>query len=373
MKRLTPIFTCLIITFTLLSCSEDNILTSGNIDAKSEIQLSTLFEIKEVKGGYIISGIRNSKLAILKVDENFNIVWTRNNFDWGNIFSEEGWGGSFYSVDIINIIEQSNGNLICFCSIMQGTDVVWSSAKVIILDKSGNEIRSKDLENYTLINAINTIDRGYLLFGSSLVKLDSELSKISENNDLNYVFSGANVTQTNDNCIAVTGTWNNEQVYLQKLDKNGSKLWGNKNFNQLPFNDLGCGIRQMSNDDFVIIGRTRSIKEPWDMNCLIIRTNNIGDTIWTKKIGLESDEWLEKFIYTSDNDFIIEEIIGFPSSSNRRANLLRISGNGEIMESKEISISDKYIYTSSGYFIKAEIKGENIISLTKVQFDNIFD
>lgn len=373
MKRLTPIITCLIITLTLLSCSEDNITIIDNIDATSEIQLNTLFEIKEIQGGYVVSGIKDSKLTILKVDANFNIVWTRNDFDWGNIFSEGGWGGSFYAVDITNIIEQNNGNLICFCSIIQGTDVVWHSTKIIILDKSGNEIRSKDLEDYVLINATTTSDGGYLLFGNSLVKLDSDLSKISENNDINYVFSGAYIAQTNDNCIAATGTWNSEQVYLQKLDKNGNILWENKSYNQVPFNDLGYDIHQMPNDDFVIIGRTRSVKEPWDMNCFMIRTNNIGDTIWTKKIGQEPDEWLEKFIYASDNDFIIEEIIGFPNNSNRRANLLRISGNGEIVESKEINISDKYIYTSSGYFIKAEIKGDNILSLTKVQSGNILD
>lgn len=373
MKRLTPIITFYVITFFLLSCSEDNISITDNIDATSEIQLNTLYKIKEVQGGYIVSGIKDSKLTILKVDVNFNIVWTRNNFDWGNIYNEGGWGGSFYSVDIVNIIEQDNGNLLCFCSIMQGTDVVCQSTKIVILDKSGNEIRSKDLEDYVLINATATSDRGYLLFGNDLVKLNSDLSKISGNNDLDYVTSGAYITQTVDNCIAVTGTWNSEQVYLQKLDKNGNIQWENKNYNQIPFNDLGYDLHQMSNDDFIIIGRTRNVKEPWDMNCFMILTNNMGDTIWTKKFGLESDEWLEKFIYTSDNDFIIKETIGFPDNPNRRAKLLKISGSGEIMESKEISISDEFIYTSSGYFLKAGKNGDDILSLAKVQFNNILD
>ena len=216
MKRLSPIITCLIIIFNLLGCSEDNILILDNIDASSEIQLNAIYEIKEVQGGYIVSGIEDSKVTILKVDVNFNIVWTRNDFDWGNIYSEGGWGGSLYSVDIVNIIELCNGSLACFCSIMQGNDVVWCSTKIVILDSSGNELRSKDLEDYGLINATRTSDRGYLLFGNGLVKLDSDLSKISENNDLNYLISGAYITQTVDNCIAVTGTWNSEQVYLYK-------------------------------------------------------------------------------------------------------------------------------------------------------------
>lgn len=374
MKRLTQTITCcLIIAFILVHCSEDNTLTTDNLDATSEIQLNTIYDLKEVQGGYIISGINDSKITISKLDVNFNIVWTRNNFDWGIIYSEEGWGGSFYSVDIVNIIEQDNGNLICFCSIMQGADKVWHSTKIVILDKSGNEISSKNLEDYALINATTTGDRGYLLFGNGLVKLDSELTKTSENKNLNYLFSGAYITHTSDKCIAVTGTWNSEQVYLQKLDENGNILWQNKSYNQKPFNDLGYDIKQMPNDDFVIIGRSRRLKEPWDMDCFIIRTNNVGDTIWTKKFGSESGEWLEKFIYASDKFFIIKETIGFPNNSNRKAKLVKISGNNGAMEYKETNISDEYIYTSLGYFIKAEIKGGNTVLLTKIQFGNILD
>lgn len=373
MKRITPIITCFVISLLILGCSEDNIPTTDNIGASSEIRLNTLFKINEVQDGFIVSGIKDSKLTIIKLDVNFNIVWTRNNFDWGNIYHEDVWGGSFYSIDIVNIIENDNGNLICFCSIMQGTDVFWPSTKIVILDKLGKELRSKDLEEYALINATTTSDGGYLLFGNSLIKLDSDLSKISENKDLDYETSGANITQTDDNCIAVTGTWNSNQVYLQKLDKNGNKQWENKSYNQIPFNDLGYDIHQMSNNDYVIIGRTRNLKEPWDMDCFMIRTTNNGDTIWTKKFGLESDEWLEKFIYASDNDFIIKETIDLPGNSNRRANLLKISGSGEIVKSKEINNSDEYIYTSSGYFLKAKIMEDSILSLTKVQFDNILN
>ena len=373
MKRLTIIISCFVITCFLLSCKEDKISTPDNIDATFVIQLNNLYKIKEVRGGYIVSGIKDSKLMILKLDVNFNIVWTRNNFDWGNVYFEGEWGDSFYSVEIVNMIEQDNGNLICFCLITQGTDLVWCSTKIVILDISGNEIRSMDLEGYKLINAVTTSDRGYLIFGNSLVKLDLDLSKISENFDFNYLTSGAFITHTVDSCIAVTGTWNSEQVYLQKLDKNGNLLWEKHSYNQIPFNDLGYDILQMSNEDFFIIGRTRNINEPWDMNCFMICANSIGDTIWTSKFGLELDEWLEKFIYASDNYFIIKETIGFPNNPNRRANLLKISGSGEIIESKKTNISDEYIYSSSGYFLKAVIIGDKFLSLTKVQFDDIFD
>lgn len=373
MKRLTLIITCYFIIFFLLSCKEDHLSIPDNINAKSEIQLKRLYKINEIQDGYIVSGVMDSKFTIIKLDANFNIVWTRNNFEWGNMYAEDGWGGAFYSVNDANIIEQDNKNLACFCSIMHGGDVGFSSTKVVILAPSGNEIRSTNLESYHLINATTTSDSGYLLFGNSLVKLDSALSKISDNKDLNYLNIGANLTPTVDKCIAVSGRRDNQQLYLQKIDKNGSLLWENKCLNKKTINDLGCDIRQMSNEDFVIIGQTISPKRLLNMDCFIIRTNNVGDTIWTKKFGSDLDDLLEKFIYASDNDFIIREIISSQGNVNRRAYLTRISEKGEMMKSKEINLSDEYIYTSSGYFIKAEIKEDNIISLTKVPFDTILD
>ena len=355
-------------------CSKDDFPVTENQDAFGEIQLNTLFNITEISDGFIVSGICDSKIKILKLDVNFNTVWSKDDFEWGNIFPGSGWGSTFYSADIINVIEKGNGSLVFFCSIIEGGCVVSSSALIVVLDRSGKEISKKELENYALINSVMTRDGGFLLFGSSLIRLNSNLSKVNEYEDQNYVFSGANTIQTDDNGFAISGTMNSQQVLLQKLDENGIVQWEKSNFNANPFNDLGCDLHQLSDNGFLIAGRTRNTDEPWDMNCFIIRTESSGDTIWTRKYGEGLDEWFEEILYASDDGFIIRKTVGFPNDVEQKAFLTGISGNGNIIpESVEININDNFLWTSSGYFVKAEKTGDSFITLSKVQIQNLFD
>jgi len=354
-------------------CSKEDLPITENRDAVAEIRLNTLFNIREISDGFLVSGIYDSKIKISKLDVNFNTVWSKDDFEWGDIFSEGGWGGAFYTVDIVNAVEKATGNIILFCSIVEGTDLMLHSALIVMLDRSGKELFRKELDQYMLINALAINNERYLMFGSSLIRLNSDFSIAWENDDHNYVFSGANAIQTDDNGFAVTGTLNSQQVLLQKLDDNGILQWEKSNFNTYPFNDLVYYLHQLSVNGFIITGRTRSLNEPWDMNCFIIRTESSGATLWTRKYVDGSDEWFENIIFASDDEFVIMKNVGFPNDTERNAYLISISGKGEISESGEININDNFLYTSAGYFIKAERKGDGIISLSKVQLQNLFD
>lgn len=367
---LSIIYTAVIL---LSGCSKDDFPVAEDKDAVGEIQMNTLFNIREISDGFIIAGVSDSRIKISKLDVNFNTVWSKDDFDWGNNSSEGGWGGAFYSVEIVNVVEKGNGNILIFCSIVEGSDVMLSSALIVMLDGSGKELFRKELDDYMLINALATNGERFLLFGSSLIRLNSDFSIAWENDDHNYVFSGANAIQTDDNGFAVTGTWSSQQVLLQKLDENGIIQWDKSNFNSDSFNDLGYDLYQMSDKGFLIIGRTRSINEPWDMNCFIIRTESSGDTLWTRKYGEGSDEWFEEILYASDDEFVIRKTVGYPVDTERKAFLMSISGNGEVSESREININDYFLRTSSGYFVRAVKEGDRIISLSKIQLQNLCD
>lgn len=367
MKSLYFFQVLFIVIISFSSCSK----ITDNETATNEVQLNTLFNINEINNGYIISGIKDSRITISRLDANFGIVWQKDNYEWGELFSEGGWGGAFYSVEVIEIFQNDNGNFVCFCSVTAGGDVVWHSVLIITLNKSGNEINNIELEDNLLLSVIKTKDDGYLLFGGKLIKLNPDLTKAWENNDQNYVFSGANISPMDNNGFAITGTWNSDQVYLQKFSDIGVIQWAKKSYNKRPFNDLGYDVRQLPDKGFLIIGRTRDLIEPWDMNCFLIRTDMEGDTIWTKKFGTESNEWLEKFVYASDNDFIIKETIGYPSDPIQKSFLIRIDGIGQIIDSKEVTFF-KLLYASSGYFVKVEKTGDNIITFSKVQLIDLF-
>src|SRR6266542_4430377 len=232
----------------LASCKKDDLS-----DIPGKVQLNSLSNIVEIKNGFILSGVNDTKFTILKLDTNFKTIWKKDNYEWGNIYSTGGWGGSSYAVSLVNVFLDEKGDFVCFCSVNEGGDVLWSSVLIVTLDKSGNEINKIKLDNYSLTNVAKTSDNGYLLFGNNLTKLNSDFSKAWEKDDQNYGFSGAYISPTYDNGFAITGTWNSEQVFLQKLDKNGVIQWTKRDYNQNPFNDLGLDVHQMGMDGFLIV------------------------------------------------------------------------------------------------------------------------
>jgi len=373
MKKLPILLVCCFTLIIQYGCSKEDFEVIDNYDIVGEIQLDSFLNLTEIENGFILSGVNDSRVTILKLDVNFKTIWRKDSYEWGNLFSEGGWGGAFYSVHVIDVFQSKNGNLVFFCSVMEGGDVGWYSILIVELDESGNERNRIELDDHALVNVVKTRDNGYLLFGSSLIKLDSDLSTTWENDDQNYLLSGAHSTPIHENGFALTGTWNSEQVYLQVIDEEGIVQWTKRDFNKYPFNDLGYDLHQMSDDGFLIIGRTRNRNEPWDMNGYAIRADRSGDTIWTKKFGGELNEWLEKLIYAEDNDFIIKEAVGYPNDLIQKTILLRINGNGEIIESIETSEFEELLMTAAGYFVKIEKSGINTISLSKVLIHDIFD
>lgn len=361
-----------LITFAVLSCTKNELPVNEDPGITREIQLNSLSNIMILDEGFIVAGIVDSKVTISKLDVNFNTIWEKHNYEWGTLTSTGGWGGSFYSIYINKIFIDAHGNLLCFCPISEGGDVVWSSVLIVKLDKNGNETDRSLIENMSLTDVAKTTDNGYLLLGSKLIKLNADLSTSVENDNQNYVFTGARIITTNDKDLALTGTWNSEQVLLQKLDEKGNIQWTKKSFNQKPFNDYGYDLTQLSNGGFLIIGRTRDLSQPWDMDCFIVRTDISGDTIWTKKFGDKSNEWLENFVYTTGNDVIIKETVGFPDDTIHKTILLRMSLDGEIIDSKETSPFEKLIYSASGYFVKAEKTSDNTLRFSKVQINDLF-
>jgi len=364
----------LLIVFTLImfyGCSQDELTIIDDITVTNEIQLNTVFNFIEINDSYLLSGINNSKITIYKLNVNFETIWKRDSFEWGTTFNEGGWGGSFYSVNIINIFSDNAGNYICFCLVEEGSCVISSSVLVIKLDKFGNEIKRTKLENTYIVDVAKTFDNGFLLAGDRLIKLNENFTQEWENNNQSYIFSGAKIIRTNDQGFAITGTWDSKQVQLQKLDKNGIVLWTKTNFNQKPLDDFGFDLIQTGNDGYFIIGRTRDITYPWDMNCFLIRTDFSGDTLWTKKFGERYNEWLEDFLYSSDTAYIVKETIGFPIDSIHKTVLLKINSDGQLIESKETSF-EELVFVSAGYFVKAEKINDNIIKLSKIQINDLF-
>lgn len=135
---------------------------------------------------------------------------------------------------------------------------------------------------------------------------------------------------TDDNAILICGRSSSKQSFVLKVNKLGEEIWrkeivmGPKNFlnSLLEYNTgeiYGCGGIFKTDSDII--------------DLFIIKMNNNGDTIWTRRFGDLDNEIGGNFIETMDGNFLI--------TGNRYNNnivqhnfLLMISNNGDSLWAK---------------------------------------
>ena len=90
-------------------------------------------------------------------------------------------------------------------------------------------------------------------------------------------------------------------VYLIKVDENGtpewSKVYGGEGF------DAGKAVVESEDNGFILSGYTRSFGDG-DEDFYLIKTDEQGDTLWTKTYGGMSDEAAQSVKQTPDNGYI---------------------------------------------------------------------
>ncbi|MEI7801786.1 MAG: T9SS type A sorting domain-containing protein [Bacteroidota bacterium] len=121
----------------------------------------------------------------------------------------------------------------------------------------------------------------------------------------NYYSDANDFQQTNDGGCIVTGDWalgsGNYNVYLFKADSNGNKLWA-KNYGGSS-NDEGYNVRQTSDSGYIIIGRTASFGAGSE-DVYLIKTNSVGDTLWTKTYGGTGSDEGFSIVQTNDGGYL---------------------------------------------------------------------
>ena len=209
-------------------------------------------------GGYILAGSTKSFGA---GDADFWLVKT-------NYFGDTLWTRTFggESTDYCKAMAQSNdgGYILAGCteSFGSGDKDVW----LIKTDSNGDSLWTKTYggtECEEAFDIINTIDNGYLITG--------------------------------------TYDWYSE-VYLIKTDFDGDSLWTNT-YGEGSVN-YGMDSDPTSDYGFVTVGFIR-LNSGQPYNILIIETNNLGDTLWTKTVGGADFEFGYNIKQTPDNGYLV--------------------------------------------------------------------
>ena len=116
---------------------------------------------------------------------------------------------------------------------------------------------------------------------------------------------GYSVQQTSDGGYIVTGdtySSGNTDIFLLKTDANGNEQWI-KTFGG-DENDQGLSVQQTFDGGYIIAGNTSSSGEGFE-DVYLIKTNSLGDTLWTKTFGGTDDDFGRSVQQTPDSGYIV--------------------------------------------------------------------
>ena len=358
--------------FLLLSCSSEY---SGAIDTSGVFQLARIDNIFFTKdNGLLITGVYKNKLSIIKTNADFGIEWSKNNYEWGtNTSSGSGWGSSFYSVHVTKIFQRNDGTYVCVGAVQEGGDVVYSKTLLVEFNKRGEQTRKVEFLDMDASNALQTTDGGYAIFGTKLTKLDRNFNQLWQKVVYDNAYYPSQIINTSDGGFAITGSYNGDQVYLKKYNASGTQLLSTTyRHTDSPFEEAGFDLAQLADNGFLIVGRTPNTQSPSNnIDCQIIRTNSNGDTLWTKRFGDSTNDWLGKIVSYNQDEFIIQGTSGYPNE-NPKSLLFKINNKGLIMDSIRMQQFPLIVYSPLKYYIKAQNVDTAHVSLSKVGPDKLF-
>jgi hypothetical protein len=266
-------------------------------------------------GGFIISGSTGSFNAIIidiyliKTDANGDTLWTRmfslDDDDNGTDVRQTADGGY-----ILTGFSSSTGSAGGYDMILLKTDAV------------GNLLWTRffggDASDYSY-SVRQTTDGGYIIAGESgsvtlydydayIIKTDSdgdtlwtrnyggflwdEFTCIRETPDTGYIAVGSSYSFSNG-C---------NDAYLVKINSGGDTLW--TKIYGADGDDAGLNVSLANDGGYIIAGTTRIFEAIWN-DAYLIRTDDVGDTLWTFIYRDEVDEIWNNAIQTNDGGYIV--------------------------------------------------------------------
>jgi len=287
-------------------------------------------------GGYIIAGRTLSygageyDIYLVKTNSSGDTLWTRT---YGGTDDDEG-----YSVQQTS----DGGYIIAGCT---GGDFI--DAYLIKTDSEGDTLwtrtyggATRDEETWSVQQ---TSDGGYIIVGWTgsygAGMYDVYLIKTNSSGDTLWTRTyggtdsdkGYSVQQTTDGGYIVAGfTYSNgtgmyDDVYLIKTDSEGDTLW-TRTYGGAD-SDEGFSVQQTSDGGYIVAGWTYSYGAG-EFDTYLIKTNSLGDTLWTRTYGGTHYDKNYSVQQTIDGGYIVA---GFAESGGRDVYLLKTDSLGDTL------------------------------------------
>jgi len=166
--------------------------------------------------------------------------------------------------------------------------------------------------------------------------------------------AGNSIQQTSDGGYIVTGGTNSfgHNLWLLKLDSSGDTLW-TKTYGGIN-NDGGKVVLQTSDGGYFIAGNTESFGVG-NGDIWLLKTDSLGDTIWTQTHGFVGSESCEAAEQTSDGGYVITGWTGWDLL------LLKTDQYGDIVWAKSYAVEEPF-YWARGWDVHETYDGGYIIA-----------
>jgi hypothetical protein len=255
--------------------------------------------------GFIIVGrtygTAQYDVYLIKTDENGGTLWTKT---YGGAGNELGYHVQQTSDNGYIIVGGTN-------SFGSGWDIY-----LIKTDSLGDTLWTRTYENgSTGYSVQQTSDSGYIIGGKRGGSVgDACLIKTDENGDTLWtqIYGGAQddacywVRETTDGGYIAIGETRSfgagyYDVYVLKTDINGDTLWA-KTYGTAE-DEQGWSVQQTFDHGYIISGFTGPYLMASDI--YLIKIDSIGNLLWTKTYGGAADEKGRQVVQTSDTGYIV--------------------------------------------------------------------
>lgn len=204
----------------------------------------------------------------------------------------------------------------------------------------------------TKISVVKTDSLGNIQWGNSYDGNDTDIAEfIGQTSDGGYFVVGS----------TKSGTSLGHDFFLMRIDSLGNLMWA-KTYGGSA-NDQAYFGEHIQNNGFIIGGYTESYGAGLQ-DVYIIRTDEMGDTLWTRTYGTIHYENSLSMAKTPDSAFVIS---GSHKSGNLRDLLLvKINLNGDIIWSKLIktgyneSGDEIHLTSDTGFIVTGSVSGGHI-------------
>jgi len=306
-------------------------------------------------GGYIVAGNTRSYGAgmddvyLIKTNSVGDTLWTRT------------YGGADID-EAYDVQQTSDGGYI----IAGHTSSIGSRGMYLIkTDSIGDTLWTRPYpgpEPGALARSVQqTTDGGYVAVGSAPFFMDVEIhfviadstgdpTRIYFYGGVEYDF-GNSVQQTSDGGFIIAGTTfsfgpntpDASNVYLIKTDVVGDTLWTKTYGTTL--HEQGLAIQQTTDGGYIISG-TRLAS---NYECYLVKTDSLGDTLWTKSYPYGSGNSVQQ---TSDGGFIIA------GTRDQDVGLIKTNMDGDTLWTRTFDTGDM----DEGMSVRETLDGGYIIS-----------